>query len=150
MRHGTPYLNIKSVSTLEDCMDLCCASTSCSSVNFDQTKNTCYLSNNDSSPTYQASCFASTHSVSCSGACEGEQPHPSLPQFEMTQTPSAKVDKALTQSLHPQGRFRAPLHKGNCPERAQGKYIAALRPLDLSNKTQLSDEIVQVLKGMAA
>ncbi|KAJ6100056.1 hypothetical protein N7467_001591 [Penicillium canescens] len=122
MRHGTPYLNIESVSTLEDCMDLCGASTSCSSVDFDQTKNTCYLRNNDSPPTYKASRFASTNSVGCSGACEGES-HPGLPRFETTQTPSAKVDKALTRPLHPQGRFRAPLHRGDCPERVQGKYI---------------------------
>jgi len=71
MRHGTAYLNVESVSSLEDCMDLCGASASCSSVDFDQSKNTCYLSNNDSPPTYEASRFASAHSVGCSGACEG-------------------------------------------------------------------------------
>jgi hypothetical protein len=71
MRHGTPYLNVEKVSTLEDCMDHCAASPSCSSVDFDQSKQVCYLSNNDSPPTLEASRFASAHSVGCSGACEG-------------------------------------------------------------------------------
>ncbi|KAJ5780056.1 hypothetical protein N7457_005216 [Penicillium paradoxum] len=62
MRHYTPYLNIESVSTLENCIDLCYASASCSSVVFDQTEITCYLSSNDNPPTYKASRFASTHS----------------------------------------------------------------------------------------
>lgn len=71
MRHGTPYLSLEQVSTLEECMDHCGASPSCSSVDFDQAKGVCYLSNNDSPPTYEASRFASAHSVGCSGACEG-------------------------------------------------------------------------------
>ncbi|KAJ5382454.1 hypothetical protein N7517_000365 [Penicillium concentricum] len=71
MRHGTPYLNVESVSTLEDCMDHCAGSPSCSSVDFDQNKRVCYLSNNDSPPTITAPRFAAAHSVGCSGACEG-------------------------------------------------------------------------------
>ncbi|KAJ5451884.1 hypothetical protein N7445_000067 [Penicillium cf. griseofulvum] len=71
MRHGTPYLNVESVSTLEDCMDHCAGSPSCSSVDFDQNKRVCYLSNNDSPPTIAAPRFAAAHSVGCSGACEG-------------------------------------------------------------------------------
>ncbi|KAJ5158255.1 uncharacterized protein N7500_007906 [Penicillium coprophilum] len=71
MRHGTPYLNVESVSSLEDCMDHCAGSPSCSSVDFDQNKRVCYLSNNDSPPTITAPRFAAAHSVGCSGACEG-------------------------------------------------------------------------------
>lgn len=70
-RHGTPILNIQNVANLEECMDQCAANSACSSVDFDQGRKICYLSNNDGPPTIDASIFASAHSVGCSGACEG-------------------------------------------------------------------------------
>lgn len=71
MCHGTPILNVEKVPTLEECMDQCASYPSCNSVDFDEQKAICYLSNDDSPPTLQASRFASAHSVGCSGACEG-------------------------------------------------------------------------------
>ena len=70
-RHGTPILNFENVPSLEECMDKCAANSACSSVDFDQRRNICYLSNNDGPPTLDARIFASAHSVGCSGACEG-------------------------------------------------------------------------------
>nr|KMM66552.1 hypothetical protein CPAG_02890 [Coccidioides posadasii RMSCC 3488] len=69
-RHGTQYLDRQSVDSFEECIEACGAAPSCSSVDFDQKRNTCYLSIDGGSPTLQARTFASAHSVGCAGACD--------------------------------------------------------------------------------
>lgn len=70
-RHGTQVLSKDILSSLEECMELCSAAPSCSSVDFDQKRGICYQSINDGPPALNAPTFASAHAVGCSGACEG-------------------------------------------------------------------------------
>ncbi|EYE94594.1 PAN domain-containing protein [Aspergillus ruber CBS 135680] len=70
-RHGTQVLSKDILSSLEECMELCSASPSCSSVDFDEKRGICYQSINDGPPALNAPTFASAHTVGCSGACEG-------------------------------------------------------------------------------
>ena len=39
------------------------------------------------------------------------------------QTPSATIDRSIAQSVHPQGRFEAPLRRGACLEGANGESL---------------------------
>jgi hypothetical protein len=120
MRHGTPYLNVEKVSTLEDCMDHCAASPSCSSVDFDQNKQVCYLSNNDSPPTLEASRFASAHSVGCSGACEGCGKQKCGTQQQPKPNPNQCVDNQLVHvANHP---FRVKCNQCYTGEAATSVY----------------------------
>lgn len=70
-RHGTQVLSKDILSSLEECMELCSAAPSCSSVDFDQKRGICYQGINDGPPALDAPTFASAHAVGCSGACEG-------------------------------------------------------------------------------
>lgn len=69
-RHGTDIIDTQSADTLEECMNHCGAAPFCSSVDYDQKRKKCYLSNDGGSPQLDAKVFASAHSVGCSGACE--------------------------------------------------------------------------------
>lgn len=130
-RHGTQVLSKDVLSSLEECMELCSAAPSCSSVDFDEKRGICYQSINDGPPALNAPTFASAHAVGCSGACEGCGNGCSKPVQQQVDDPDQCTND------------NAVVYRGGMPFRVRCNHCSMSQSGDLRTNIKTHDECME-------